>query len=328
MKILMVCPMGADRTKVGADLGRAFAALGHEVRYLDYDRRPLSLALMPKPLRKAGGYAAKLAAAQNRALTHAVRRERPQLVFVVKGFALEPGTRAAIAECGARLAGYWIDDPLDHERGARLAASCDAFFTNDRASVARYRDRGIAAIWHLPSSASTTLFRPLGVGRDFKIAFVGTRTPPREALLAELREFPIELFGPGWTKSPLGGKIRTHPAAFAEAANRIYNRAEINLNVHNWTGVGSAVNLRLFEVPAAGAFLLTDWVDEISDCYVEGEHLVCFRGLTDLKEKLERFLHRADERERIARAGREHFLAHHAYEVRARQVLERLRELG
>lgn len=320
----MVCPTRADKTKVGADLGRAFASLGHEVGYFDYDRRPLSLSLVPKPLRLASGYAEKLLAAQNRGLASAVRRTRPGFVFVVKGFEIAEATRAAIAESGARLAGYWIDDPLDHERGLRLAQACDVFFTNDRTSVERYRGEGVRRIVHLPSAASSALFRPLGVPRDLRIAFLGTRSERRAALLGELRDFPIDVFGPGWNKAGLGGKIRVHPAAFGEAANRIYNRALINLNVHNWVGAGSAVNLRLFEVPAAGAFLLSDWVDEIADCYVEGEHLACYRGGADLKAKLEHFLSRPEECERIARAGRAHFLAHHTYEARARRVLAEL----
>lgn len=317
----MVCPTRPEKTKVGADLGRAFAELGHEVRYFDYDRRPLSLALLPKPLRAASGYAEKLLAAQNRGLAGRVRRVRPELVLVVKGFDIDAATRAAIAQCGARLAGYWIDDPLDHERGLRLAQACDLFFTNDRETVGRYRAEGVARVEHLPSSASTALFHPLGIERDLEIAFLGTRSEKRAALLDELKEFPVHVFGPGWLKNGVGGKVRAHPPAFGEAANRIYNRARINLNVHNWAGVGSAVNLRLFEVPAAGGFLLSDWVDEIADCYVAGEHLACFRGMAELKQKLEHFLSRPDERERIARAGRGHFLAHHTYAVRARQVL-------
>lgn len=324
MKILMVCPTRPDRTKVGADLGRALAGLGHEVAYFDYDRRPLGLALVPKPLRGASGYAAKLVAAQNRGLARAVRARRPQLVFVVKGFEMHDATRQLIRASGARLAGYWIDDPLDHERGARLAAACDVFFTNDRGSVARYRARGLHYVKHLPSSASTALFRPLGLARDLEVAFLGTHSERRAALLSELREFPVHVFGPGWNKAPLDGKIRTHPPAFGEAANRIYNRARINLNVHNWAGVGSAVNLRLFEVPAAGGFLLSDWVDEIDGSYVEGRHLACFRSVAELQEALERYLSRPAEREAIAAAGRQHFLANHTYKVRAQQVLREL----
>ena len=327
MKILMVCPLRPGTTKVGGDLGQAFAELGHTVAYQDYDDRPWTLKWLPRSFRPAD-YAERVLRAQNRALLDSVRRERPAMVMAVKGFALEPATVAAIKSLGAILAGYWIDDPLDHARSLRYAPSYDLYFTNDAGSVADYRARGIERAFHLPSSANPRLLHPLGAPRDLPIAFVGTRTDDRERLLRQLQEFPLHVFGPGWTKTGIGGQIRTHAPAFGAHTNEVFNRARINLNIHTWVGQGSAMNLRLFEVPAAGGFLLTDWVDEIAGHYVEGEHLACYRGLDDLKAKLEHYLARPEECERIAQAGHRHFLAHHRYAVRAQRVLEEVARLG
>jgi spore maturation protein CgeB len=326
MKILMACTCRPGKTKVGGDIGQAFSALGHEVAYYDFDDRPLALRLTPKPLR-GERFALRVAHAQNQALQRAVERERPQFILVVKGFLLHAASLACVRAAGAVVAGYWIDDPLDHERALRMARAYDVFFTNNAASVGSYRKHGLARIHHLPSSANPQLFRPLGIPRDLPVAFIGTRTAGRHALLEQLREFPVHVFGPGWRKVRLGGQIRIHPPAFGAMTNRIYNQARINLNIHTWVGHGSAVNLRLFEVPAAGAFLLTDWVDEIADCYVEDRHISCYRGVDDLKRKLEHFLARPDECERIARDGREHFLAHHSYTSRAQRILDLAQDL-
>jgi spore maturation protein CgeB len=83
------------------------------------------------------------------------------------------------------------------------------------------------------------------------------------------------------------------------------------------------MNLRLFEVPAAGAFLLTDWVEEIDGSYVDGEHLVCWRTVDELRERISCYLQNDVARERIALAGREHFLGNHSYERRAAFILEK-----
>jgi len=326
VKILLVCTCRPGKTKVGGDLGQAFAALGHEVAYYDFDDRPLALRLTPKPLR-GERFALRVAHAQNQALQRAVERERPQFILVVKGFLLDAASLACVRAAGAVVAGYWIDDPLDHQRALRLARPYDVFFTNDASSLGSYRQHGVARIHHLLSSADPQLFRPLGIPRDLPVAFIGTRTEGRHALLEQLGEFPVHVFGPGWRKVRLGGQIRIHPPAFGAKTNEIYNRARINLNIHTWVGRGSAVNLRLFEVPAAGAFLLTDWVDEIADSYVEDRHICCYRGADDLKRKLQHFLARPDECERIARAGREHFLAHHSYTSRAQRILDHAKEL-
>lgn len=322
----MVCTCRPGKTKVGPDLGQAFAALGHEVAYYDYDERPLALRLTPKQLR-GERFALRVTQAQNQALQRAVERERPRFVLVVKGFLLDAASVACVKASGAVIAGYWIDDPLDHERALLLAPAYDVFFTNDAGSLRSYREHGLARIHHLPSSADPQLFRPLGIPRELPVAFIGTRTAGRQALLEQLRDFPVHVFGPGWRKVRLDGAIRIHPPAFGEMTNRIYNQARINLNIHTWVGRGTAVNLRLFEVPAAGAFLLTDWVDEIADYYVEDRDIACYRGVDDLKRKLEHFLARPDECERIARRGREHFLAHHSYASRAQRILDHAEDL-
>ncbi len=112
--------------------------------------------------------------------------------------------------------------------------------------------------------------------------------------------------------------------AFDARANWVYNHARVNLNIHGWFGRGSAMNLRVFEVPAAGAFLLTDWVAEIDSAYRDGEHIACYRDVSELRKKLAYFLEHEDIRKRIAASGRTHFLAHHSYEARARELLMRL----
>lgn len=321
MKILVVCTTAVGTTKVGPDLGRAFAELGHGVAYCDYDERPLRLRLVPKALR-GESHERRVGEAQNAALRRAIARERPRLVVVVKGFRLDRVTVEAARSAGAVLAGIWVDDPPDHARALERAPAYDLYFTNDAASVESYRRHGIARIHHLVASADTSLFHPLGVARDLPVALVGTRTDLREQMLRQLADLPIHVFGPGWTKIRIEGRIRLHPPAFGPRTNEIYNRAQINLNIHNWLGRGGAMNLRLFEVPAAGAFLLTDPVDEIREHYVEDRHLACYRSAEELRGKLEYFLARPEECERIARAGREHFLAHHSYAVRARRVLQ------
>jgi hypothetical protein len=49
MKILLLCTRRPGTTKVGGDLGQAFAELGHEVAYYDFDDRPFALRAVPKP---------------------------------------------------------------------------------------------------------------------------------------------------------------------------------------------------------------------------------------------------------------------------------------
>jgi len=85
------------------------------------------------------------------------------------------------------------------------------------------------------------------------------------------------------------------------------------------------MNLRLFEVPAAGGFLLTDWVSEIDDAYDEDVHLACWRDIYELRSKLTYFLEHEAKRSEIAGKGREHFLKHHSYAARVQRLLTCIR---
>jgi spore maturation protein CgeB len=323
LHILLAAPTQVGRTRVGLDLGHAFEELGHRVSYFDYDARSWPQRLTPKALR-GKGFDARHDAYVNRTVLKLAQSLKPDLFLCVKGLQLSPATIREIDALGTATAGYWIDDPLDHQRSLRNAPAYRCYFTNDRDSVARYREEGIVDIWHLPSSASGDNFHPLPAREALAdVTFIGTHSPYRESILAELQDFDLHVYGPGWHKSALEPN-RIHPAAFGTQTNEIFNRSRINLNIHNWFGQGSAMNLRLFEVPAAGGFLLTDWVDEIADAYQDGQHIACWRSVAELRDKIAHYLAHEEERLAVALAGREHFLSQHSYASRAAFLLDKI----
>lgn len=323
-RILVAAPTAIDRTKNGLHLGRALGELGADVRYFDYDRKPWPLRWMPKPMRP------KDAAVQHRnyvneSLVMLARRWQPDLFLCIKGVQLEPETIRVIGRLGAVTAGYWIDDPLDHERSLINAGAYDVYFTNDRGSITRYREAGIARVHHLPSAVDLTQFHPLNRPTRHDLSFIGTLSLHREAILAPLCDRDIQVFGPGWRKNSTLPSGCTQAAVFGGGTNRVFNETRVNLNIHNWFGTGSAMNLRLFEVPAAGGFLLTDWVEEIDDYFEEGKDLVCWRDPEELPALIDHYLANPAERARIAANGHARVVAEHSYLQRARNLLEHLR---
>jgi len=302
-------------------MGRAMAKAGHRVSFFDYDSGPPWLRAVPKPLRKES-WRRRWLDCLNESVLRLARDERPDFFFCVKGVQFRPETIRAIGDLGTTTIGYWIDDPTDHERSLVNARSYQIYFTNDLGSVARYRAEGVERIYHLPSSADTGTFHPLPQAAPVAdVTFVGTRTPRREPILYAVQDFDLLVYGPGWCNSTLR-KSCVRPEAFGSRTNEVFNRSRINLNVHNWTAPGTAMNLRLFEVPASGGFLLTDWVAEIDSAYTEDEHLVCWRSVEELRDKIVYYLAHDAERREIARRGHEHFLRHHTYAARVRQLLD------
>jgi hypothetical protein len=101
---------------------------------------------------------------------------------------------------------------------------------------------------------------------------------------------------------------------------RIYSQSKIVVNI---THTDRILNMRLFEAPAAGALLLTDRSEHNGQAAIlnDGEQMVTFKGCDELLAKVEYYLTHAAERERIARAGQAHVLAHHTYDARLATLL-------
>ncbi len=98
----------------------------------------------------------------------------------------------------------------------------------------------------------------------------------------------------------------------------LYNKSKIVINISNW-GLGegknrSGMNMRVFEVPATGSFLLTDESREMDSVVTLGEHVGTFTGLDEFRSKLKYYLSHDPERERIARQGMEQVRVVNSYD--------------
>ena len=85
------------------------------------------------------------------------------------------------------------------------------------------------------------------------------------------------------------------------------------------------VRLREFEAPMAGAFYLTEHLEEIGLHYDIGREIVCWRSEEELVDLCRHYIRHEDERERIARAGRERALRDHTWTKRFRDLFGKLR---
>jgi hypothetical protein len=116
----------------------------------------------------------------------------------------------------------------------------------------------------LPLGADPSLYRPLRA-RDQQyranVVFAGTATPRREALLAQLVEFGLAIWGAGWRKTSLrdycrGEQVRT------EEFVRAYAGATVAVNIHHRLGedeVEATCNQRLFEIASVGVLQVVDY---------------------------------------------------------------------
>jgi len=104
-----------------------------------------------------------------------------------------------------------------------------------------------------------------------------------------------------------------------------YPWSDINFNCTSKQMKG-AVNQRLFDVPAAGAFVLTDWRDQTESLFEPGKELICYREPEEAPDLIRYFLAYPEKRQRIVRAARARVLAEHTWTHRVQSILARLRE--
>ena len=91
--------------------------------------------------------------------------------------------------------------------------------------------------------------------------------------------------------------------------------------------MGKAVNQRVFDVPACGAFLLTDHQESIEGLFEAGKEIVTYRDPAEIPDLARFYLRDGSAREATAKKGRDRVLGEHTYRHRIDTMLRRLREV-
>ena len=93
------------------------------------------------------------------------------------------------------------------------------------------------------------------------------------------------------------------------------------MNFNNSQGENQ-IKARIFEVPGAGGFLLTDNACGLERYFEPGTEIVVFRGLENAIELIRFYLANPDMRDSIANAGHARVRLEHTYERRLTEVLD------
>lgn len=86
------------------------------------------------------------------------------------------------------------------------------------------------------------------------------------------------------------------------------------------------INYRVFETLGTKTCLLTNSVPGLGKLFVPDKHLMTYNNQQELVEKLHYLLRKPEVVEKISGAGYDHVRANHTYDVRAKQLLEILKE--
>jgi glycosyltransferase involved in cell wall biosynthesis len=107
---------------------------------------------------------------------------------------------------------------------------------------------------------------------------------------------------------------------------KLYQACKIAISDSQWPRATGFVSNRLFQAMAAGAFLLQQQFDGLTELLglVPGVHLSTWIDNNDLASKLNYWMNNAAEREKIARAGQKYILENHSFAARVKELMRRL----
>lgn len=182
-----------------------------------------------------------------------------------------------------------------------------------------------------PSEADTLEQKAAKFGRynDAKLAFIAAnQVAQRDRFIVFLKHQlgdHFRVIGNNWDS--VWGLATEPRVAGYDAYLRSFRECLINLNCVTGSAE-TAVNLRTFEVTAAGGFLLHAWRPELAEYFEIGREIDVFRDEMELLEKVRDYMANPGKAVEIARAGQQRTHRDHMNNNRLAAIVKMLREAG
>lgn len=275
-----------------------------------------------------------------RELMEKIRTFQPHVVLVFRA-SLSPETVYQLRKRGIPVGLWEVDDPYNIRNHERKVRPYQFMITQDAGCVTRYRKLGKPCI-HLPLAVNPQKYKPMKVSEEYQsdICFVGSALPIRIRTFDHLAPFLIKkktiIVGQWWERlknySKLKPYILNQTVPPVEAA-KYYNGAKIVLNIHRSKNdikqnplqlPAYTPNNRTFDIAACRSFQLVTDRRDLKRYFELDKEIVAYRGLNDLKQKIEFYLKHDSEREQIADMAYRRTMQEHTYNVRCRTLIRKL----
>ena len=262
----------------------------------------------------------------NRQFLEKTEKEKPDIIFcVLLGYEIWLETLDLVRKhCHAIVINWSTDDSWKYEQFSRFVAPAfDIYATTSVPAIAKSQKDGhsnfVLTQW---AANAENLAEPLPAKEcRYRVSFIGSAYGNRPKWIEQLRKQGIHVtcFGHGWPNGPVEAKEIPH----------IIRESIISLNFGDselmLRGVipfrSRQIKARVFEVPGAGGFLMTEYAEGLEDYYAPEKEMIVFEGGSDLGEKIRYFLEHELERDRIAWAGHLRTRNDHTYDSRFQHLL-------
>jgi len=281
---------------------------------------------------------------ENNELLAAMYREKPDLLFIIKGDYIFPRNIAKIKkEFSCPVAGYVWDEPFykpdsnqDDYRKYNLKNGIhlyDHMFIFDTFYIDEIVRQGAKKVQYLPLATNSNRYKEISVTDEerlqyyYDVCFIGMPAENRVEIFESLCDYKLGVFGDYWSEYFIrrGMKIPSYyrGKATGETVNKIYLSSNIALNI-NQAQSKEGLNTRTFDIPACGAFEMVDYKKNVERHFDIDKEIVTFKNINELKSKIDYYLKNDELRKSISVRGKQKVLSEHTWDHRVKEVLRSL----
>lgn len=293
---------------------RALERLGAEVATFDLNSRPGLLQRfrtgdMPKRIEKV------------------LDEFQPHVVLAMHATALSEDLVDRLrGRSSARWVAWLADDLRTINQATALARPYDDIYAVGTDVAAELGENLGRTVEVLANAADPSVYRPIRTRDQYRanVVFAGTATPRRERLLAELVEFGLAVWGPGWRNTSLKDYCRGEVPG-TEAYVHAYGGASVAINIHHATVEGdlpeAMCNLRLFELAAMGLPQVVDDRGDLARYFAPGREVAVYKDGRELRAVVRALLENPADAARLGESARARLLRDHTWMHRMRAFL-------
>jgi spore maturation protein CgeB len=278
-----------------------------------------------RPLARKIGLSPKLDAQAEAILLAQIEDFRPDLILNQDVFYVDTGLARRIKRIGSPMLIGQVG--IEPSRGEDWTIY-DMMISQLPATVRAFRTLGIRSeVNHLAFEPAILAALPAAPAVDTDVSFVGTVSVDHQQRIALLEavaaRYDLKLWGNHPKTLPASSPLHRcfQDEVWGADMYQVLRRSRITLNSHIDMAGNEAGNMRLFEATGVGAFLLTDFKENLDTLFAPDREVAVWRSIDDCLKVIGRMIGDDNGRAAIARAGQARTMAQHTYRHRTAEIL-------
>jgi hypothetical protein len=279
-----------------------------------------------RPLARKVGFSPKLDTQAENILLAQIEDFRPDLLINQDVFYVDTNLIRRIKSIGNPLLIGQVG--IEPSRGEDWTIY-DMMISQLPTTVKFFRALGVRAeVHHLAFEPAVLDALPAMPGKDIDVSFVGSISADHRQRIALLeavaQRYDLKLWGNRPQALPVSSPLHRcfQGEVWGAEMYKVLQRSHITLNSHIDVARREAGNMRLFEATGVGAFLLTDFKNNLDTLFALDREVAVWRSIDDCCAAIDRFLRDESSRADIAQAGKARTMTQHTYRHRTAEILD------